>query len=100
MKKICIFIHNNLLIKENFNLKNVRTKSSDFKFNIKKQFNPVSKCKPIAVEKTKITEILYSEEHSIEKSLFTGQNQIAKHVKRMDNNCHIPDFNFLDTKIV
>ena len=41
--------------------------------------------------KSKITKILNSEENSIWKSLITCQNQMTKHIKRMDNNCHIPD---------
>ena len=41
--------------------------------------------------KSKITKILNSEENSIGNSLITWQNQMTKHIKRMDNKCHIPD---------
>ena len=43
------------------------------------------------MEKSKIAKKLNSEENSIGKSLITWQNQMTKHIKRMDNNCNIPD---------
>ena len=42
--------------------------------------------------KSKITKILNSEEYLIGKFLITLQNHITKHTKRMDNDCHNPDF--------
>ena len=47
----------------------------------------------VMLKKSKMTKILNSEENSIGKSLITWQNQMTKHIKRMDNNCHIPDSN-------
>ena len=41
--------------------------------------------------KSKITKILNSEENSKRKFLIKWQNQKLKHIKQMDNNCHIPD---------
>ena len=43
------------------------------------------------LEKSKITKILNSEENSIMKVPNQMANQIIKHIKRMVNNCHIPD---------
>ena len=45
----------------------------------------------LASIKSKITKILNSEENSFGKSLITWQNQMTKHIKRLDNNCHIPE---------
>ena len=41
--------------------------------------------------KSKITKILNSEENSKRKVLIKWQNQMIQLIKRMDNNCHIPD---------
>ena len=41
-------------------------------------------------EKGKSPKILNSEENWIGKSLIKWQNQMTKHIKRMNNNCHIP----------
>ena len=42
-------------------------------------------------KKDKSQKILNSEENSIGKSLITWQKSNGKNIKRMDNNCHIPD---------
>ena len=39
--------------------------------------------------KSRITKILNSEENSKQKSLIKWQNQMIKHIKRMDNNCQV-----------
>ena len=44
-------------------------------------------CKSISGKKSKITKILNSEECSKRKV----PNQKIKHIKRLDNNCHIHD---------
>ena len=41
--------------------------------------------------KSQITKILNSEEIQKGKSLIKWHNQKLKQIKRMDNNCHIPD---------
>ena len=41
--------------------------------------------------KSIITTITNSEENSKRKDLNERQNQMIKHIKRMDNNCHFPD---------
>ena len=39
----------------------------------------------------KITKILNSEENSKRKVCNQMANQMIKHIKRIENNCHIPD---------
>ena len=41
--------------------------------------------------KSKITKILNPEENSQQKVPYQMANKTLKHIKRMDNNCHIPD---------
>ena len=46
---------------------------------------------PLMCIKSKITKVLNSEENSKRGFPFKWQNQKLKHIKRMDNNFHIPE---------
>ena len=43
------------------------------------------------MKKSKMIKILNPMKIQKGKSLIKWQNQTTKHIKRMDNNCHIPD---------